>query len=213
MTMRVLIKKILIFFANVARLLYPYSFSFKLRTYRNYFYTNWIKNSLGEVGASTIIEKPCQLIGGGNSKISIGSNTCIQANSVLGCWSKHNNHIYNPFIKIGNHCSFGEYNHLSCINGIEIGDGLLTGRFVIISDNNHGDFSLDNADVIPGDRELKSKGKIIIGNNCWIGDKATILGGITIGNNVIIAANSVVTHSLPSNCIAAGVPARIIKQL
>ena len=46
----------------------------------------------------------------------------------------------------------------------------------------------------------------------WIGDKATILPGVKIGNGVVIAANAVVTESIPDNCVVAGVPARVIKK-
>ena len=50
-------------------------------------------------------------------------------------------------------------------------------------------------------------------DNVWIGDKATILAGVTIGDNVIVAANAVVTKSVASNCVVAGVPAKIVKLL
>lgn len=211
--MKNFIKTILIFFSKIVSFLYPYSLSSRLRGYRNLFYTYWIKNFIGNVGKLTIIEKPCKIMGGGNKYIRIGSKTCIQAYSVLGCWAEHNNKQYSPSIIIGDKCSIGEFNHISAINNIIIGNGLLTGRYVIISDNNHGRFSSDDLSIVPGQRELVSKGGILIGNNCWIGDKATILGGITIGNNVIVAANSVVTKSIPDNCVVAGVPATIIKQL
>lgn len=49
-----------------------------------------------------------------------------------------------------------------------------------------------------------------IGNNVFIGRNATILGDVTIGNNVIIGAGSIVTHNIPDDCVAVGVPARII---
>lgn len=54
---------------------------------------------------------------------------------------------------------------------------------------------------------------IKIGDSCWIGANATILGGVTIGNSTIIGAGSVVTKNCESNCIYAGVPARLIKRL
>ena len=53
----------------------------------------------------------------------------------------------------------------------------------------------------------------MIGRNVWIGDKVTILGGVTIGDNVIVGAESIVTHDIPSNSIAGGTPARVIKSL
>lgn len=52
---------------------------------------------------------------------------------------------------------------------------------------------------------------IYIGDNCYVGTGTTILGPITIGNNVTIAANSIVIHDVPDNCIVGGNPARILK--
>ena len=52
-----------------------------------------------------------------------------------------------------------------------------------------------------------------IGNNVWIGGSVTVLPGVTIGDNAIIAAGAVVTKDVPANCIAAGVPAKVIKQI
>jgi acetyltransferase-like isoleucine patch superfamily enzyme len=52
---------------------------------------------------------------------------------------------------------------------------------------------------------------IRIGRNVWIGGKATITKGVTIGDNAIIGANAVVTHDVPMNAVAVGVPARVIK--
>ncbi|WP_423189654.1 sugar O-acetyltransferase [Alkalibacterium sp. f15] len=52
---------------------------------------------------------------------------------------------------------------------------------------------------------------ITIGDNCWIGTNATIVGGVTLGDNVVIAAGSVVTKSFSDNVVIGGVPAKIIK--
>ncbi len=211
--MKKFLKKALVLFTKAISLVYPYSLSVKARGYKNLIYTYWLKCFIGEIGDSTIVEKPCLLMGGGHKKINIGSHTIIQSHSVLGCYDNYRGKSYNPSIVIGDNSSIGEYNHFTVINHLKIGDGLLTGRFVIISDNNHGGMSKEEAIQTPLERELKSKGGISIGNNCWIGDKASILGGVHIGDNVIIAANSVVTHDVPNNCIVAGVPAKIISQL
>ena len=64
-----------------------------------------------------------------------------------------------------------------------------------------------------GLREVISKGAVIIGKNVWIGDKATVLPGVTIGDSVIIGANSVVTKDIPAYSIVGGNPAKIIKTL
>ena len=54
---------------------------------------------------------------------------------------------------------------------------------------------------------------VTIGENCWITSRVIILGGVTIGDDVIIGAGSVVTHDIPSNCFAAGNPCKVIKFL
>ncbi len=60
---------------------------------------------------------------------------------------------------------------------------------------------------------MQSKGSVTIGKNVWLGDKVAILPGVTIGDNVIVGANSVVTSNIPSDCIAAGIPATIKRKL
>ena len=52
-----------------------------------------------------------------------------------------------------------------------------------------------------------------IGKNCWIGANAVVLPGITIGDNVVIGAGSVVTKDIPSNVVAAGNPCRVLRQV
>lgn len=180
---------------------------------RDLFYTLWISNFLGKVGKSVRIDKSCILQGEGLHNIVIGDSVWIQANTVIGCWTEYKGQFFSPSITIGNNCNVGAYNHISACNKIVIGDGLLTGRYVLINDNSHGGLSYEETDIPPAQRPLTSKGGIIIGKNVWIGDKAAVLSGVNIGNNVIIAANAVVTKNVPDNCMVAGVPAKIIKQL
>lgn len=193
--------------------IYPYSMNERLRVYRDILYTMWISKFIGHVGRLSTVAKPCSLQGGGHQYISIGDYTNIQSHCILGCWKNYGEQRFTPSINIGNNCSIGEYNHITACNKITIGDGLLTGRFVYIGDNAHGALSQEESTVPPIERKLKSKGEIIIGNNVWIGDKATILSGVTIGDNVIIGAGSIVTHDIPSNCMAVGMPGKVVKSL
>ena len=124
------------FLFRILSFLYPYKLHFKLHSVRDVVYSLWIKNFVGHVGRHTKICYPCSLQGGGYKNIMIGNDTVIWANSILGCWVKYNLQDFpNASISIGNHCNIGEYNHITAINKITIGDGLLTGRYVIISDN------------------------------------------------------------------------------
>jgi acetyltransferase-like isoleucine patch superfamily enzyme len=173
----------------------------------------WISNFLGEIGEGSKILYPCRLWGGGSKHIIIGNDTIIQGYCILGCWIKYAGDTFTPSIIIGDECNIGEHTHITAINKITIGNGLLTGRYVYIGDNSHGGLSIEEANTPPIRRKLQSKGEVVIGNNVWIGDKATILAGVHIGDNVIVGANSVVTKDVPSNCMVAGCPARVAKQL
>lgn len=194
--------------------IYTYHCSQWILTKRNKIYTQWIRNFIGEVGMNSVFQYPLRLQGGGARRIRIGSDTRIQANSIICCCECYgSDEYYKPEIVIGNDCNIGEYCHITAIQRITIGNGLLTGRFVYIGDNSHGVLSLKDAETPPAKRHLVSKGEIIIGNNVWIGDKVTILGGVTIGDNVIIGAGSIVTHDVPSNSLAVGIPAKVVKSL
>lgn len=104
-------------------------------------------------------------------------------------------------LKLGN--GYMNYDSkLYCYNRITIGDGTIISEDVTIRDS-------DNHEII-GNATPKSA-PIVIGDHVWIGMNATILKGVTIGNGSVIAANALVNKDIPDNCLAAGVPAKIIK--
>ena len=123
------------------------------------------------------------------------------------------NQIFSPSIKIGNNVNFNTDIHIGCINSIIIGDNCLFASRIFISDHNHGETTAQMLKISPMDRPLVSKGPIVIKNNVWVGEGVTIMANVTIGENSIIAANAVITKDVPPNCIAAGIPAKIIKQI
>ena len=96
---------------------------------------------------------------------------------------------------------------------VVIGDGVLTGRFVLITDNAHGNSSFEETEISPLDRQVYSKGAVVVEKNVWIGDKATVLPGVSIGEGAIIAANAVVTKDVPAYTVVAGCPAKAIKRI
>lgn len=104
--------------------------------------------------------------------------------------------------------------HIGAIENVTIGDNVLVASGVFISDHSHGHYGFEGAcspEVPPNKRPLDSS-PVVIKDNCWIGEKACILPGVTIGEGSIVGAGSVVTKSLPPNVIAAGNPAKVIKR-
>jgi acetyltransferase-like isoleucine patch superfamily enzyme len=198
-----------LFFRIVGKL-YSYPLHRKVILVRDYFYSLWVLSGIKQAGRGTVIHYPTTLRGGQN--MSIGAMTAFWRNSVLTTWNSYQGETMQPSLTIGDNCDFGEYLHISCANSITIGNGVLTGRWVTICDNAHGQTSYEQLQLPPTQRPLHTKGAITIGNNVWIGDKATVLDGVTIGDGAVIAANSVVTKDVPPYCVAAGVPAIIIKK-
>lgn len=90
---------------------------------------------------------------------------------------------------------------------IKIGDNVMFGPRVAIYTAEHP------LDPTIRNTNLEFGRPVTIGNNVWVGGSVTILGGVTIGDNVVVGAGSLVNKDLPSNVIAAGNPARIIRTL
>ena len=102
--------------------------------------------------------------------------------------------------------------------GMDIGEGALISRNAVLDRGINpkgihiGKYTrITGALILAHDACRRLKADVFIGDNCFIGSKAIILPGVRIGNEVIVGAGSVVTKDIPSNCIVAGNPARIIK--
>lgn len=109
-------------------------------------------------------------------------------------------------LSIGNNVSIHPLCYIDAAGGIEIGNDVSIAHNSSIISFNH---QYDDLSIPIKDQELEKK-PIIIGNDVWIGAKATILAGVTIENGSVIGAGAVVTHNVPKRSIVAGVPARVI---
>lgn len=143
--------------------------------------------------------------------ISIGRNSFIGKNAVVTTWKTKM--FEDPRILIGEGTNIGQNCHITAINRIEIGNYVLTGKFITITDNSHGSITYEDMRVDPNKRSLVSKGPVIIEDNVWLGDKVTICPNVRIGKGAIIGANTVVTKDIPAYSVAVGNPAKIIKTL
>ena len=189
------------------------NFVFWVKRQHKKLYGYWVSHFFKKAGTKWLISPFDDLRGA--KYISIGSDIIFGEHCFLTAWDSYSTtdgfQTFSPSITIGNNCHFGAFNHISSSNHIEIGDGFLSGKWVSIVDNAHGKSGFDTF-TSPNKREIYSKGPIIIGKNVWIGDKATILPNVTIGDGSVIGANSVVTKNIPPNSIWIGNPGRLIKR-
>lgn len=112
-------------------------------------------------------------------------------------------------IIIGNGCGINSYSRIIAFDKIILGDNVILAQFVSILDHDH---KIETDNIKFSFKKFETN-PIEIGSNVWIGDKVSILKGVKIGSNVVIGANSVVTKDIPSNSIAAGIPAGVIRKI
>lgn len=108
-------------------------------------------------------------------------------------------------IHVGHHVFINSCCQFQDQGGIFIGDGCLIGHSVVMATLNH--------DLNPATRQNLTHKPIRLGRNVWVGAHATILQGVTIGDNAVIAAGAVVTKDVPANEIWGGVPAKHIRHI
>jgi len=151
----------------------------------------------------TIIRKPFRIDGG--KQLLIGKSVVFQSGTWLFCGSTVNSH---GRLEIGENCSFGYRNHITCVGQVIIGSNVMTANNVYISDNSH---SYQDPHLPIMFQPVIFTKKVEIGAGSWIGENVSILGA-NIGKNSVIGANSVVTSDIPDFCVAAGIPAKVIKR-
>lgn len=129
---------------------------------------------------------------------SYGRNLSVQAD--FNCDNGRNIHVGDNFLS--------NYNlTILDIAPVHIGDNVMIGPNVDI-------YTVNHPLTASGRRANLAQGHpVMIGHDVWIGGRAVITPGVTIGNNVVIAAGAVVTHDMPDNTLVAGVPAKVIRQL
>lgn len=140
--------------------------------------------------------------------VVLGNNVSIGMNTTIMC-TGHISDIGKGLI-IGNNVGLGSHGFWGCAGGIEVGDDTIFGNFVSLHSENH---NFNNPNIPIRLQGVNRKG-ITIGKNCWIGSKVTILDGVILEDNCIIAAGSVVlSGKYEQNSIYGGVPAKFIKYI
>jgi acetyltransferase-like isoleucine patch superfamily enzyme len=182
--------------------IYELLFKIKRKVYSVILY-NIYRCSFKSFGVKSSIYKP-DLIQGINY-ISIGSHSHMQP----GAWLLAlKNDDSEPILNICNNVYIGRYAHIVSVRDVTICDDVLIADKVYISDNIH-----QYKDVCTPikNQPVVFKKQVIIGRGAWLGENVCVIGAC-VGKNSVIAANSVVTKDIPDYCVAAGIPAKVIKK-
>lgn len=137
--------------------------------------------------------------------IQLGDNVSIARDSILICTGVIAQR--GKGITIGSGTGINARAYLAGQGGITIGKDVIFGPDVKIFSENHN----YSDPLLAIKAQGVSRKGVTIGDNCWLGAGVTILDGVTVGSGCVIAAGSIVSRSIPENSIAAGIPAKIIK--
>lgn len=165
----------------------------------NYIRILWLRSRGMSLGPRAILERGLLVFGAHN----------VSSGESFGCM----HHCFiaadgGGKIVIGNRVRFNERVHLNASIGgrIEIGDNVLVGPGVVLRASNHRFSRID----IPIAEQGHDAGKIIIGDDVWMGANVTVLAGVAIGEGAVVAAGAVVTKDVAPYAVVGGVPARVI---
>lgn len=153
-----------------------------------------------------IVRYPFYIRNEGILKIGVGFSA--NAGLVLDVFGKESQLI------IGNNVMANYRLHIGSAKFIKIGSNTLFGSDCTVMDHLHGSYSgkyQSDPLIPPAQRDLMSL-PIVIGNNCWFGDRVFIMPGVTIEDGVVVGAGSIVTKDIPQNSLAVGAPAKVIKK-
>jgi lipopolysaccharide O-acetyltransferase len=150
----------------------------------------------------------------GISAIQMGEGFSAGPGLWLEAVLRYEDQTFTPRIVIGRNVEISTWGHIAATHYVEIGDDVLIGSRVIITDHNHGQYSGPHSspEVSPRLRPLDCDKEVVIGRNVWLGDGVVVAPGARIGEGSVIGANSVVIGTIPPFTLAAGAPARALKR-
>lgn len=160
-----------------------------------------------EAGADVVIERPHRITN--PECIRIGDRSQILRSALIAPILVYEGEHFSPRIEIGSDCYFGPNLYMACIHKITIGDGSVFSEGVYVNDCNHG---MDPEAGLILKQPLFHGGDISIGKSCFVGLRAAIMPGVTLGDHCIIGVNSVVTKSFPAYSMVGGSPARLLRR-
>jgi acetyltransferase-like isoleucine patch superfamily enzyme len=138
-----------------------------------------------------------------SGRLSVGADTLFEP----GCWLTL---APEAEIRIGRECFLNRNTMLAAAELIEIGDYVMFANGCFVGDSDH---RYDDRETPITRQGFVPRGPVRIGSNVWFGANCVVTGGVEIGDRAVIVANSVVTKDIPPATIAAGAPAKVIREI
>jgi acetyltransferase-like isoleucine patch superfamily enzyme len=138
-----------------------------------------------------------------SGRLRIGDGTLLEP----GCWLTLGPQAR---IAIGAGCFLNMGVMLAAVESIEIGDHVMFANWCFVGDAAH---RFDDPDQPITRQGFTSKGPVRIGDNCWFGVSCVVTSGVEVGARCVIGANSVLTEDIPPGSLAAGAPAKVIREV
>ena len=155
----------------------------------------WVKTE-GFVFLGPKVDITCRR---GYGRLTLGKWAFIGRGNAIRCHEGN--------LRIGSKVVLGATNTINCYLDIEIGDESILADWIYICDFDHRFDDLE----MPIRKQGIVKSPVKIGANVWLGEKVTVLRGVTIGDGAVIASHALVNRDIPENAIAGGVPAKVLK--
>lgn len=169
-------------------------------------WTEFYRPFFGRMGTGTRVERVSLLTN--PDRIFLGNKVGIAHGARMEAFLHHRQFRYDPSLYIGDGTSIQPHVHIAVAGKMEIGRNVLMGSRVFITDHDH---VFDDPSLPVGEQAL-AVAPVKIEDFAWLGENVVVLKGVTIGHHAVVGANSVVTHDIPPFAVAAGVPARVIRQ-
>lgn len=155
-------------------------------------------------GDNNKISIPFKVVNSQIGSIILGNNVELSSGTILMLVNQ------GAKLSLGNHIHIAHNVQICCAFNIYIKSNVIIGPYVYIADHNHK-YEDPNIPVLDQEINRNDRLEVVIDEGTWIGTKVTIAGNVKIGKHCVIGANSVVTKDIPDYCVAAGVPAKILK--
>lgn len=181
---------------------------------------SWVASSVASRGWARILRTSRMRIHHssrilGPESIEIGQGFQAGPGLWLHAIPSYSGQAFQPRLVIGQRVCCSDQVHIACASSVSLGDDVLIGSKVHITDHNHGSYSgtgnHSSPEQAPAVRPL-SVAPVVIGSRVFLSDGVIVLPGVQIGDGAVVGANAVVTHDLPPNSLCVGAPARPIKK-